>query len=357
MSKILKNQTGSPILISDTGISVPASPTSYTIPPQDYPLWAASSDIITSVGSGAIIVSDGTFNLAKADAVALLQGNFKQTDFISSLKNNDRLKVDVLFNGLTTDNVPEGTNLYFTTERAQDAVGTILTDTASVDFTYNDPGNTISAVVLPAGVDHNSLQNYVANQHVDHSTVSITAGTGLSGGGDITTSRTLNLANTAVTPGSYGSATQIPVITVDAQGRLTSASVVTVDPSPVDASVTATASTTTTSGSDVLISGMTLTPAAGTYFVIFSTGLTSSSSTADVAISIYVNNAIISHSERVTQPSFSAGGLGGTPAIRIPTETHAVVTVNGSQAIEARWRTSNGTAGCTTRSMTIIKVG
>lgn len=45
------------------------------------------------------------------------------------------------------------------TEAAQDAVGGILTDTASIDFTYNDAGNAISAVVLPAGVDHNSLAN------------------------------------------------------------------------------------------------------------------------------------------------------------------------------------------------------
>lgn len=47
----------------------------------------------------------------------------------------------------------------YTDEMAQDAVGTILTDTASIDFTYNDASNTISAVVLPAGVDHNSLAN------------------------------------------------------------------------------------------------------------------------------------------------------------------------------------------------------
>ncbi len=76
-----------------------------------------------------------------------------------------------------TDDITEGaTNLFFTNERAQDAVGTILTDTASVDFTYNDAGGTISAVVLPAGVDHDSLNNFVANEHVDHSGVSVVAG-------------------------------------------------------------------------------------------------------------------------------------------------------------------------------------
>lgn len=47
----------------------------------------------------------------------------------------------------------------YTDEMAQDAVGTILTDSSSIDFTYNDAGNTITAVVLPAGVDHNSLAN------------------------------------------------------------------------------------------------------------------------------------------------------------------------------------------------------
>lgn len=48
----------------------------------------------------------------------------------------------------------------------------------------------------------------------------INSGTGLSGGGDLTADRTLALTNTGVTAGTYGSATKYPVITVDAQGRL-----------------------------------------------------------------------------------------------------------------------------------------
>lgn len=48
----------------------------------------------------------------------------------------------------------------------------------------------------------------------------IATGTGLSGG-PISTSGTISLANTTVVPGAYGSPTQVPTFTVDAQGRLT----------------------------------------------------------------------------------------------------------------------------------------
>jgi hypothetical protein len=56
---------------------------------------------------------------------------------------------------------------------------------------------------------------------------SITAGTGLNGG-TITTSGTIALANTAVTAGTYGSNTTVAQITIDAQGRITAASNVTI---------------------------------------------------------------------------------------------------------------------------------
>jgi hypothetical protein len=86
-------------------------------------------------------------------------------------------------------------------EAAQDAVGTIFVDTASIDFTYTDGTPSITAAVLPAGVDHDSLQNYVANDHIDHSTVSIAtaADSGLAGGGDITATRNISVDITGTT--------------------------------------------------------------------------------------------------------------------------------------------------------------
>jgi len=132
---------------------------------------------------------------------------------------NITLTYNDVANTLTIDSTGGGGGSY-TDEQAQDAVGTILTDTASVDFTYNDVANTISAAVLPAGVDHNSLQNYTANRHIDHTTVSISAGAGLSGGGDITANRTISMPDVG-TASTYGSASQVPVLTTDAKGRIT----------------------------------------------------------------------------------------------------------------------------------------
>ena len=45
-------------------------------------------------------------------------------------------------------------------------------------------------------------------------------------------------------------------------------------------------SITTTSATDVLMTGMTLTPAPGTYLVWFSTTLTSTSNNADIFVTI-----------------------------------------------------------------------
>ena len=86
---------------------------------------------------------------------------------------------------------------------------------------------------------------------------SVGSGTGLTGG-PITSTGTLSIANTGVTAATYGSASTVPQIAVNAQGQITSATNVTITPSGIGAisSVSGTANeiTATTVGTAVTVS-------------------------------------------------------------------------------------------------------
>lgn len=53
-------------------------------------------------------------------------------------------------------------------EAAQDAVGAALTDTATVDFTYDDAGNQITADVKQSGIDHGSISGLADDDHTQY---------------------------------------------------------------------------------------------------------------------------------------------------------------------------------------------
>ena len=72
--------------------------------------------------------------------------------------------------------------------------GSIVTIGASTATSFNGAINSTNGVVSGSSqISHDSTTGYSANKHVDHTSVLISAGNGLSGGGDISSTRTLTL--------------------------------------------------------------------------------------------------------------------------------------------------------------------
>ncbi|MHA1408820.1 MAG: hypothetical protein ACTSQY_00630, partial [Candidatus Odinarchaeia archaeon] len=61
-----------------------------------------------------------------------------------------------------------------------------------------DHNNLLNAHNLTTDIDHDSLTNFVTDEHVAHSGITLTAGTGLSGGGDISANRTFSLSHLGI---------------------------------------------------------------------------------------------------------------------------------------------------------------
>lgn len=69
------------------------------------------------------------------------------------------------------------------TEAVQDAVGNILTDTSTVNFTYNDAGDQITADVIQSGIDHGSIGGLADDDHAQYALLAgRTGGQNLRGG-------------------------------------------------------------------------------------------------------------------------------------------------------------------------------
>ena len=158
-----------------------------------------------------------------ADALSELSGD---TDDVTEGSTNlyfTNARADARIAAADTDNLSEGSsNLYFTNARARSAVsvtdsggdGALAYNSSTGVITYTGPSAAEVRAHFTAGtgiaissgeistndgaIDIHNLSGYVANEHIDHSGVTLTAGDGLSGGGDITASRSFAVDSSVV---------------------------------------------------------------------------------------------------------------------------------------------------------------
>ena len=78
-----------------------------------------------------------------------------------------------------------------------------LTVSGGTGVSTSGSGNTITVNTVDSEIDHDSLNNYDSDKHVAHSFVTLTAGTGLTGGGDITASREFAVDTSVIATKTY----------------------------------------------------------------------------------------------------------------------------------------------------------
>jgi hypothetical protein len=108
----------------------------------------------------------------------------------------------------------------------------------------------------------------------------------------------------------------------------------------------ATATNTLAAGT-VVITGMTITPPAGTYSVFFDAPFDHTANGTAITIGIYVGGVLQTNSTRAYL---------GRGASRSSFTSACFAVVNGAQAIDVRWSTGANTASCYNRRLSLIRI-
>jgi hypothetical protein len=93
---------------------------------------------------------------------------------------------------------------------------------------------------------------------------------------------------------------------------------------------------------------MTLTPVAGTYLVWFAGSINNNTNNTGMNVSIYAGGTQVAASEQAY--------LSARVSQDIPFSAIAMVTVNGAEAIEGRWRVDSNTGTMHQRTLMILQV-
>jgi PIN domain nuclease of toxin-antitoxin system len=159
-------------------------------------------------------------------------GNVDNTsDLNKPISTATQTALDLKYNASNPNGyeTPAQLNTRDTNNRARaNHTGTQLASTIS-DFAATVRGTILTGVNIALGgiiSSADTILDAIGKAQAQISTLiarNINTGTGLTGGGNLSADRTISIANTAVTPGTYGNGF-VPQFTVNAQGQLTAAS-------------------------------------------------------------------------------------------------------------------------------------
>lgn len=108
-------------------------------------------------------------------------------------------------------------------EAAQDAVGTILTDSSTIDFTYDDGANTITGIVIDGSITFAKIQNIATDRLIgrDAAGSGVTTEIAVTNGLAFTGSNSIGHSTSGATTLTHTNAQVPDTVTIDTWGHVT----------------------------------------------------------------------------------------------------------------------------------------
>ena len=276
---------------------------------------AANQDTTISAGTGlsggGSLAANRTLSIANTAVTAAAYGSASKTltatvnaqGQLTALADTDIAIANTQISGLGTMSTQNATSVAITG-------GTItgITDLAVAD----------------GGTGASDASGARTNLGAAASAITISAGTGLSGGGDLSANRTLSIANTSVTAAAYGSASNTLTATVNAQGQLTALAATPI--AIANTQVSGLGTMSTQSANSVSITGGSIT---GITDLAIADGGTGASNAADARTNLGLGTAaVLNAGVALGVATLDAGGT--VPLSQIPASIQGGVSYQGS---------------------------